>query len=221
MMAALACPQCGNELSYASPALPVKVCGSCRSLVLRKGQDVERIGEAAVLPFDVSPVQIMTTGRFNGVGFTVLGRIRWGWESGSWNEWLVLFDDNDWGWLGEAMGDFMLLREQPIDMWGDSSLSKLVAGESPLIGETVDIGSVTYTVTDIKQAHILASEGDLPFKATSDWTINSIDFRSTTSACASFQRDEDGSSFYTGDAMSPSDLQLKNLRVINGWKIPA
>jgi Domain of unknown function (DUF4178) len=221
MMAALACPQCGNELSYASPALPVKVCDRCRSLVLRKDQQLERVGEAAVLPFDVSPVQIMTTGRFNGMGFTVLGRIRWGWAEGSWNEWLVLFDDNTSGWLGEAMGDFMLLREQPIDLWGDSSLAKLVAGENPPIGERVDIGGVTYSVTDIKQATVLASEGDLPFKATGDWTIDSIDFRSTTSACASFQRDEDGSSFYAGDALSLSDLQLKNLRAIDGWKVPA
>jgi Domain of unknown function (DUF4178) len=220
-MAALACPQCGNELSFASPALPVKVCGSCRSLVLRKDRDLERVGEAAVLPFDISPIQIMTTGRWNNMGFTVLGRIRWGWAEGSWNEWLVEFSNNTHGWLGEAMGDFMLLREQPIDLWGDSSLSKLVAGESPTIGESVDIGGVTYTVTDIKHAHILASEGDLPFKATSDWTIDSIDFRSTTSACASFQRDEDGASFYTGDALSLGDLQLKNLRTIDGWKVPA
>jgi hypothetical protein len=166
-------------------------------------------------------VQIMTTGRFSGVGFTVLGRIRWGWTNGSWNEWLVLFDDNTWGWLGELMGDFMLLREQPLDLWGDSSLSKLVAGASPRLGERVDIGGLTYTVTDIKRATILASEGDLPFKATREWSIDSIDLRSTTSACASFQRDEEGASFYTGDALSLGDLQLKNLRAIDGWKVPA
>jgi Domain of unknown function (DUF4178) len=221
MMAALACPQCGNELTYASPALPVKVCDRCRSLVLRAGQELELVGQAAVLPFDVSPVQIMTTGRWNGMGFTVLGRVRWGWAQGSWNEWLVLFDDNTHGWLGEAMSDFMLLREQPIDLWGDGSLSKLVAGERPSIGDRVDIGGVTYSVTDIKAATVLASEGDLPFKATSDWTIDSIDFRSTTSACASFQRDGEGSSFYTGDAMGLRELQLRNLRAIDGWKIPA
>jgi Domain of unknown function (DUF4178) len=220
-MAALACPQCGNELSFASPALPVKVCGSCRSLILRKDQDLERVGEAAVLPFDVSPVQIMTTGRWNGMGFTVLGRIRWGWAEGSWNEWAVVFDDGSQGWLGEAMGDFMLLREQPVDLWGDGSLAKLVAGERPKIGDRVDLSGVTYSVTDIKQATVLASEGDLPFKASTDWSIESIDFRSTGSACASFQRDEDGSSFYTGDALGLSDLQLKNLRAIDGWTVPA
>ncbi len=220
-MAALACPQCGNELSFASPALPVKVCGSCRSLVLRKDRDLERVGEAAVLPFDISPIQIMTTGRWNNMGFTVLGRIRWGWAEGSWNEWAVLFDDNSHGWLGEAMGDFMLLREQPVDLWGDSSLAKLVAGERPKIGDRVDLSGVTYSVTDIKAATVLASEGDLPFKASTDWSIESIDFRSTTSACASFQRDEEGASFYIGDALSLSDLNLKNLRTIDGWTVPA
>jgi ribosomal protein S27E len=45
-MAALACPQCGNELTYASPALPVKVCDRCRSLVVRNDQQLERVGEA-------------------------------------------------------------------------------------------------------------------------------------------------------------------------------
>ena len=47
----------------------------------------------ASLPFDVSPIQIGTMGTFEGVGFTVIGRVRWGWTDGSWNEWLLLFDD--------------------------------------------------------------------------------------------------------------------------------
>jgi Domain of unknown function (DUF4178) len=220
-MAALACPQCGNELSFASPALPVKVCGSCRSLVLRKDRDLERVGEAAVLPFDVSPIQIMTTGRWNNMGFTVLGRIRWGWAEGSWNEWLVQFDNGSHGWLGEAMGDFMLLRETAIEPWRGGAIAKLVAGERPRIGDQIDLDGSHYTVTDIKQATVLASEGDLPFKASTDWSIESIDFRTATSACASFQRDEEGASLYIGDALSLKDLNLYNLRAIDGWKVPA
>ena len=217
---AASCPNCGAPIRFASPALPVKVCANCRSLIVRHDAGLERVGEAAMLPFDVSPVQIGTQGRFADQGFHIVGRIRWGWAAGSWNEWLALFDDGSSHWLGEAMGDFMLTTDCPITEASDALLREYAAGRAPELGAVVVEGGVHYVTSDIKRATVLAIEGDLPFKADSDWTIDSVDFRSVGGQIASFQRDATGASFYTGQVVSLSELGATNLRSIEGWAMP-
>ncbi|MEQ1510826.1 MAG: DUF4178 domain-containing protein [Sphingopyxis sp.] len=219
-MQSVSCPNCGNPLTYTSPALPVKICDRCQSVVVRHDDQLERIGEAAVLPFDVSPIQIGSMGMSGGMGFTIVGRIRWGWENGSWNEWLALYDDGSNAWLGEAMGDFMLLMEVDIASMADPQLRAWADGAAPRLGEVVRDDAFEYRVTDIKSAHILASEGELPFRCATDWTIESADLRSTGTDIASYQRDEDGASFYIGHAVSLADLKMHNLRPIEGWAMP-
>lgn len=219
-MQTVSCPNCGNPLTYSSPALPVKVCERCQSVVVRRDEGLERIGEAAMLPFDVSPLQIGAMGRHRGIAFTVVGRIRWGWAQGSWNEWLALFDDGSNAWIGEAMGDFMILREAELTDASDGLLREFMAGRTPHLGAAIIENGVHYVATDIKSAQILASEGELPFRCTTDWTIDSVDFRSTGLEIASFQRDADGASFYVGETVTLADMDMHNLRAIEGWTVP-
>jgi hypothetical protein len=65
----------------------------------------------AALPPDLSPLQIGTHGEFDGLAFTLLGRVRFAYDEGSWNEWFALFSDNRYGWVAEAQGFFMVSFE--------------------------------------------------------------------------------------------------------------
>lgn len=220
MAVAVSCPNCGAALHFSSPALPLRTCDSCHSLILNKAEGLERIGDAAVLPFDISPIEIGTTGRHGGQGFTIVGRVRWEWDAGSWNEWLALFADGSNGWLAEAMGDFMLLRERSLDSETDPTIQALSSGAPAQLGAHAQIDGQSYFVTDIKQARMLACEGELPFKASADWTVDSVDLRTTSTGCASFQKDADGPSLYVGETVSLADLGAANLRAIEGWTMP-
>ena len=120
------CPNCGAEVVFRSAGLPARICNYCRTMIVRSGEGVSAVGKAAELPFDVSPIQLGTRGRFEDHGFEVIGRVRWGWTDGSWNEWLLLFDDGSNAWLGEAMGQFMLLRERPLGEVQDIVVQSLV-----------------------------------------------------------------------------------------------
>jgi hypothetical protein len=51
--------------------------------------------QAASLPFDVSPHQLGTGQVVDGARFTVVGRVRWGWADGAWNEWLLQSPDHN------------------------------------------------------------------------------------------------------------------------------
>lgn len=220
-MQGVACPSCGAEAVFRSPALPCVVCAYCQSMVMRTDTGVQDVGKAAVLPYDISPIQLGTSGIADGVAFEVIGRVRWGWVDGSWNEWLLMGIDGEYRWLGEAMGQFMLLEEQDVSAVQDPVLQSLIAGGDVGIGTIARIDSVTYFVADIKDATCLGCEGELPFRAPKDWTVYSVDFRSDTGDCASFQRDQGEPSFYDGRYVELADLRPKNLRVIDGWTMPA
>jgi Domain of unknown function (DUF4178) len=198
----------------------VRVCDYCQSAVMRIDGGFKDMGKIAILPFDISPLQIGTTGRVDDLSFEVVGRVRWGWSDGSWNEWMLLMADGSTRWLGEAMGQFMLLAEQDVDALRADVFKALRKGESVGVGREAQVDGTAYSVSDIKQATCIGSEGELPFTAPQGWSVDSVDFRSDSGACASFQRDSTGSSFYAGLYVELSDLNPNNLRVIDGWELP-
>ncbi|WZB64611.1 hypothetical protein WJ970_28865 [Achromobacter xylosoxidans] len=50
------CPQCGAPVSFTSAASVMAVCGACRSTLLKDAASVRRIGEAAEVLEDYSPI---------------------------------------------------------------------------------------------------------------------------------------------------------------------
>ena len=216
------CPNCGAEVTFRSAALPSRVCDYCQTILVRRGEGVEAVGKAASLPFDVSPIQIGTRGTFDNRNFDVIGRVRWGWTDGSWNEWLLLFADGSHAWLGEAMGQYMLLRERPIGDLDPAALEALTKEETIPVGRVAQVDGETLTVADAREATCIAAEGELPFTAPAGWTIYSVDFRTPTGRVASFQREKDGGAyFYDGRYVTLGELKPRDLRQIEGWPMPA
>lgn len=219
-MPEIACPSCGGPVPLRSAALPYAVCPYCSTLIARTGDDVAAIGKSAVLPFDVSPIELGTTLEKDGRRFEAVGRVRWGWSDGSWNEWLLRGPDGTNVWLGEAMGWFMWLTETP-GLEDDPVFRRFAAGEPVMVGEEIAEGSHAYTVADIKQAHCLGGEGELPFPCPPTWTMTSLDCRSPEGGALSLQRDADGVSAWRGQYHDLADLAPRKLRKIEGWPAPA
>jgi len=89
----LPCPACGAELQFKSRISVFEVCSYCSSMVIRHDMNLETLGKMAELPPDMTPLQIGTRGRYDSQGFELLGRLKIGWQDGTWNEWYALFDD--------------------------------------------------------------------------------------------------------------------------------
>ena len=219
----VACPACGAPVPLVSAALPYAVCGHCQTLILREGDDLKAIGKSAVLPFDVSPIQIGTRGIADSQRFEVIGRVRWGWSDGSWNEWLLSVGTNTsnsgTAWLGEAMGMYVITAEAPELL--ETPLGRQFAGGADIpLGATMDVAGAHFTATDIKQAHSLGGEGQLPFPCPVDWTMTNVDFRSEAGGALSLQRDGDGVSAWRGRYVALDELKPVGLRKITGWNMP-
>ncbi len=220
MQPTLSCPSCGAAVPVRSSALPYVTCGYCQTLIRREGDNIEAIGKVAVLPFDVSPLQLGTTGHWRGTRFTLVGRVRWGWSDGSWNEWLAEGDDGKHRWLGEAMGQYLISEEYPA-LFDQPAIAAFAAGEPIAVGTLAVVGKLRFEASDVKEAECLGSEGDLPFATPIGRKMTSVDFRSPTGDALSLQRDETGATAWLGDFLELQQLAPGNLRAIEGWSIPA
>ena len=116
------CPNCGAPIEFLWSSAVQTVCAHCRSVLVRHDVDLRKVGEVADLPFDSSPIQIGTTGRFEGDAFTVTGRIVYEYEQGTWNEWHLAFADNTSGWLSDAQAEYAVSRLAPQP--GDAALRR-------------------------------------------------------------------------------------------------
>lgn len=200
-------------------AVPYTTCAHCQSLVLREGMGAEAIGEIAVVPFDVSPVQLGTSFTVAGLPMTTVGRVRWSWSAGSWNEWFLRADDGSVRWLAEAMGMFMLTVERP-DILEQPLAQILVQGGTLIPGGDLEVDGEVYVVTDVKDAQCLGSEGDLPFATLPGRQMTNVDFRAAGGGALSLQRDADGTTAWLGWWFELAGLSPKGLRAIAGWTVP-
>nr|WP_214648233.1 DUF4178 domain-containing protein [Novosphingobium aerophilum] len=213
------CPSCGAEVPVRGAALPYATCPYCQTLILHDARGVEEVGKVAVLPFDVSPIQLGTVLRPGDQRLTVVGRVRWAWSGGSWNEWLAQADDGTPCWLGEAAGLYMLTVEA--QQWLDlPELRDFVAGGPITPGLAVQLGARRLVASDIKEVECLGSEGDLPLPTQVGTRMASIDFRGTEGEVLSLQRDGRGASAWFGASWDLAGLRATNLRAIAGWTLP-
>ena len=107
-MAIANCPSCGAPVRFRGAASIVAICEFCRSTLVRQGAALENIGTMTEVIEDASPLQLGTEGRYKGLHFALIGRIQYRYESGAWNEWYCLFDDQRTGWLSDAMGNYLV-----------------------------------------------------------------------------------------------------------------
>lgn len=219
-MLTLPCPNCGAPVSFRSPALPNRVCDHCRSMLVRSDGGVGIAGVEAALPFDVSPIRLGTRGRFDGAAFEVIGRVRWSWTDGSWNEWLCLFEGGRHGWLGEAMGQLMMTFERPLAELGSAELDRIARGAPAIPGRIATIDGEELSIADAREVSCVAAEGELPFAALPGWTIYSVDLKAASGRAVSLQREGGEAWFYDGRYVALADLKPEGLRAIEGWPMP-
>lgn len=218
-MAGLACPQCGAPVAFRS-SLPTRVCDYCRSLLVREGEGLRRIGEVAAVPDDVSPLQLGVRGRFDGRSFELVGRVRWRWTDGAWNEWYAAADDGSFLWLGEATGRYMLLASAEDSGMRTRAYRKIAEGGEPIVGDEAQIAGTSYLIADVRHAECVASEGELPTPTPSGSKALSVDLMARDGRCATIQREGVETNLYTGRYVTLADIAATGLRRFDGWPMP-
>ena len=204
------CPSCGAPVVFQSSASILEVCQYCSSTLVRHDLNLENIGKMAELQVDGSPLQLGAGGRYQGVPFTVVGRIQLRYEQGLWNEWHILFDDQRAGWLGESMGIYAVSFLTQVN-------EKTPRFEDLYPGAKVVLKSQSYEVNQVEKAFCLAGQGELPFQIGPGYEAPTVDLAGPGNRFATLDYSEETPLVFVGEYVEFEELHLSGLREMNGW----
>lgn len=216
-----ACPNCGAPVEFRSAASASAVCGYCRSTLVREGEALRRIGESAELFDDHSPLQLGVTGRWQGLAFTLVGRLQYAYADGRWTEWHALFDASDLGqglrsaWLSEDNGAYVLALDRPLN-------DRVPQAGTLFPGQKALIDGRAWEVASVVQAHVHAAEGELPRPpqpAGPDHAFVIADLRNAQDEVGTLDYAEPARPHWSvGRAVRLAELQLAGLRGLGSEK---
>jgi len=186
------------------------VCEYCQSTLLKDADSVKNIGKMSELLEDYSPLQITTTGIFQGRTFSLVGRIQLRYEDGIWNEWYALFDDGTAGWLSDGSGQFVFTVADP------SPVDAFPPFENMRPGLPVRYRGAAFYATDVRTARCTGGEGELPFKVGHGWELRAADCRVALRFLTLDYSDGEKPQVYTGQAVTLEQMRCQLLRTSDG-----
>lgn len=206
------CPNCGASITFLWSGAVQTVCPFCRTVLVRHDVNLEKVGEAADLPMDSSPIQIRTEGKYKGRNFLVVGRILYEYERGGWNEWHIIYSDGESGWLSDAQAEYAISHAVPTP-------GNLPPPANLHVGTGVEWNGNHYTVATRTVAHYRGVEGELPFTTWDKKDVPFIDFRSNSGRFATLDYSDAAPVLYLGEYVEWDDLKLANVREFDGWPL--
>jgi ribosomal protein S27E len=198
------CPGCGAPVEFRSAQSTHAVCGYCHTTVAREGDTLKRLGKLAELFDDFSPLQIGTTGRYGQRGFTLVGRLQYGYSQGRWTEWIAAFDD------GAASGS--LSEDNGAFVFALPTSTAIPAASTLRVGMTAALGGQRYTVSSSEQAALVSAQGELPRLPPLNHPFAVVELRSEQGQVLSFDYGSDPPTAWLGNPVRLDDLQLRGLR---------
>ncbi len=169
LSASASCPSCGAPVKFSAITSVMSVCEYCQTTVVRKGEGFTAQGKQSLVLEDYSPLQIGAHGEFRKMAFTLVGRVQYQYEHGTWNEWRIQFSNGKTAWLSEDGGDYTLTNNaKPSDLPDYHSLA---------VNHRFPYSDDEYTVTDKRTATIIGCQGELPRLNQSGEELYAIDAR--------------------------------------------
>ncbi|HIP41429.1 MAG TPA: DUF4178 domain-containing protein [Campylobacterales bacterium] len=145
------CPQCGDTLPLYFKWSKLVQCPSCKSSIFLEDKSVILLGDSSALSPEPSLINIQEPFIFEKKSYLPLGKIRYSYGRGFWEEWFLKGEANQEFWLSIDEGDFALEQEAKITM-PFHNIHKLTLGKS----------YGTYVVTEIGEGECVGFTGELP-----------------------------------------------------------
>lgn len=180
------------------------MCGYCKSTLIRHDLDLENLGRMAELMEDASPLQLGAEGRYRNSHFALIGRIQLRYQQGVWNEWHLLFDNQESGWLSEANGNYVLTFPSPAP-------ENIPAFDELEVGRSLQLHGQAFQAVNKEVSTCIAGEGELPFKVGAGYEAPVIDL-SNEQNFATLDYSETPPLLFIGEQVELGSLSLTGLR---------
>ncbi|HIP51174.1 MAG TPA: DUF4178 domain-containing protein [Campylobacterales bacterium] len=147
------CPQCGDTLEIHFKYSKLIKCRSCNSSIFLEDDTVKLIGKSSALSPEPSLIELHKIFKYRSQTFTPLGKIRYSYGRGFWEEWFLKDEKNKAFWLSIDEGDFVLQEKVKLS-FPVSRTQKFTVGAK--YGK--------YIVTEKGEGLCVGFEGELPEK---------------------------------------------------------
>jgi hypothetical protein len=197
------CPTCGAEVEFRYDDSFVRVCGHCRSAVVRTDRGVETLGRFADLVPIPSALRLFAEGRYGTTGFLLIGMAQLRHAAGGvWQEWYAKLDGGQWAWISEAQGRLYLTFERT-----DVPVPS-IAALAP--GAQAQLAGATFTVAERGTATYVSASGEIPYRLVPNSTFQFVDLSDGRGGFATIDYG-DGSeppAVYLGYQVTPEGLGI-------------
>jgi hypothetical protein len=148
------CNTCGAPLKIESSFVRSITCEFCGSAYVVSGSDgLNEAGKTTSLADYPSRLSVGQQGVIQGRSFTVLGRVRYTYDEGFWDEWQIQWhDDAPPDWLEEDEGYWTLYKRERVR-------SQIPPMEQISVGQTVQINTHNVFITEKRTGRMMGSEG--------------------------------------------------------------
>ncbi len=204
------CPSCGAPLQLDFRFSKTVVCEYCDQTSHLENDSLVAKGEKTKLSDYGSVLYTGAVGTLNKRKFRALGRIRYEYPDGFWDEWFLRFDeDDDFYWLQEDEGEYILFTEKQVDENLPSYDRTQVGVTYPFLGEKI-------FVSEKNKGWIAGGEGQLPHAIVPGEQADFIDGIVVGKAQpVSFEIIPQGTLFYVGEVISFSDIVVNKKEVLD------
>ncbi len=150
----LTCASCGAPLKIENQFIRSVTCAYCGAAYMVSGsQTLDPTGKSASLADYPSRLRVGNRGKIRGRDFTVIGRVRYSYDAGFWEEWQINWDDGaPPDWLEEDEGYWTVYKRER------------VRGEVPphanvKVGASVNLNNKAVFITEKRTGRMTGSDG--------------------------------------------------------------
>lgn len=195
------CPSCGANHSLHNPGIITVVCEYCGNAVYWDEEKIKDAGKQALLSEGFTRLYRGAGGTLFNKRFLVLGRVRYSFGQGYWDEWYLEFMDGRLGWLTED--NFELCWETRAEG------AKVPPYEELRPGRRVSVGGRDFVIEEKGEAVCLGVEGKLPKAVLSDETYRFADGSSLEGIYTlGIEYDDDPPTVYTGKWLKHAAIEM-------------
>lgn len=150
----LECQTCGAPITIENQFIRAVTCQFCGSSYLISGDEgLEARGQGVKLADYPSRLNVGQTGVIRGRNFSVLGRVRYSYPEGFWEEWQIAWEDGQPpAWLEEDEGYWTIYKRERVR-------SQIPAHDTVRVGGTIQVNNMTVFVTEKRHGKMVGHEG--------------------------------------------------------------
>lgn len=148
------CPNCGAELSRRVARSKMVACEFCESTVLLEDDVVRLAGKQGVMAEEPSLFELGRTVTYQGQSFMPIGKARFAYSNGWWDEFWALDGEGDGVWISVDEGDIAIEERYQTDA--------RVAESDLVLGRSVEFEGEVFRVTEADTGVCQALRGEFP-----------------------------------------------------------